>query len=110
MSARFPFVRLPSCPTYPSDSRKSSEVERVRPVVPESHHRPFLPCFSDPAGLHPPRGVVSCCVSRLWCCSRNRMHRTACTGVDQKRGKRHAIPVHDERRQLATENNFGSIG
>jgi integrase len=35
---------------------------------------------------------------------------TACTEVDQKRGKRHAIPVHDERRQLATENGFGSVG
>jgi integrase len=35
---------------------------------------------------------------------------TACTEVDQKRGKRHTIPVHDERRQLATENGFGSVG
>src|ERR1017187_7022180 len=35
---------------------------------------------------------------------------TACTEVDQKRGKRHVIPVHDERRQLATENGFGSVG
>jgi integrase len=30
--------------------------------------------------------------------------------VDQKRGKRHAIPVHDERHQLATENGFGNVG
>jgi integrase len=30
--------------------------------------------------------------------------------VDQKRGKRDTIPVHDERRQLATENGFGSVG
>jgi hypothetical protein len=35
---------------------------------------------------------------------------TACTEGDQKRGKRYAIPVHDERRQLATQNGFGSVG
>jgi integrase len=35
---------------------------------------------------------------------------TACTEDDQKRGKRHAIPVHDERRLLATNSGFGSVG
>jgi integrase len=35
---------------------------------------------------------------------------TACTEMDQKRGKGHAVLVHDERRQLATENGFGSVG
>jgi integrase len=35
---------------------------------------------------------------------------TSCAEVDQNCGKRHAIPVHNERRQLATENKFGSIG
>ena len=35
---------------------------------------------------------------------------TACVEVDRKRGKRHAIPVHDERRQLAPRNGFGSVG
>jgi integrase len=34
----------------------------------------------------------------------------ACIEVDQKRGKRHTVPVHDERRQHATENKFGSTG
>jgi integrase len=49
-----------------------------------------------------------------WClvaCSRcGALPGTACTEVDQKRGKRHAIPVHGERRQVAIENNLGSIG
>jgi hypothetical protein len=36
----------------------------------------FLPCFSDPARLHPPRGMVSCCVSYLRCGSRDGMHRS----------------------------------
>ena len=35
---------------------------------------------------------------------------TACPEVDQKRGKGHAALVHDERRQLASENSFGSVG
>ncbi len=35
---------------------------------------------------------------------------TSCAEVDRNRGKRHAIPVHNERSQLATENKFGSIG
>ncbi len=35
---------------------------------------------------------------------------TACAEVDQKREKRYAIPVHDHRRLLATQNGFGSVG
>jgi integrase len=35
---------------------------------------------------------------------------TACTEEEHKRGKRIAIPVHDERRQFATQNGFGSVG
>lgn len=34
----------------------------------------------------------------------------ACVGVQHGRGKKHSIPVHDARRQLATELNLGSIG
>jgi len=30
--------------------------------------------------------------------------------MDQKRGKRYAIPVHDHRRLLAIQNGFGSVG
>lgn len=35
---------------------------------------------------------------------------TACIETDKERGNRPAVFVHDERRQLATENGFGSVG
>jgi integrase len=35
---------------------------------------------------------------------------SSCTKVDQKRGKRHTIPLHDERVELAILNGFGSVG
>jgi hypothetical protein len=44
--------------------------------VPESRHWSFFPCFPHPTGLHPPRGMVSCCVPLLWCGSGNGMHRS----------------------------------
>ena len=34
----------------------------------------------------------------------------ACKNAERGRGKAHTIPVHDARRQLATEMGFGSIG
>jgi len=34
----------------------------------------------------------------------------ACTAIHHGRGKSHFIPVHDARRQLATEKGLGSIG
>lgn len=34
----------------------------------------------------------------------------ACVGVQRGRGKKYIIPVHDARRQLANEQNPGSIG
>jgi hypothetical protein len=71
-------------------------------------------CLRWWAPARPSRACFRRYVRARWClvaCPRcGAAPGTACTEVDQKRGTRPPIPVHDERRQLATENGFGSVG